>query len=153
MARSTVIPAACPMLLSVHMPLQRAVVLGFWRCLWRQAYGMCAGLENLLAVTQTTSCSNRPWPTVDSARQQLMQACVRAQQFYTCAATGQGIPASLTGGGPAVDNCRRAQVSDPYKVRTLLQSSGLSPHKPARRLSGCTSTSFLSPCGLRHSVH
>ncbi len=39
--------------------------------------------------------------------------CHRQAEFYTCASTGSGIPASLRGGGPPSRGCRSASISDP----------------------------------------
>ena len=48
------------------------------------------------------------------------RAVAEQAEFYTCASTGAGIPASLRGGGPASRGCRAASISDPVlKVRSL----------------------------------
>ncbi len=41
-------------------------------------------------------------------------------EFYSCAATGQGIPAAARGGGPASTGCQQATLTGPVAVRVPL---------------------------------
>ena len=40
-------------------------------------------------------------------------------EFYSCAATGQGLPAEVRGGGPASTGCQQATLTGAVAVRTL----------------------------------